>query len=232
MLPRGGSTVNLVFAVVRANLDRAAGWGLIAAGGAAVVIGWSQVSFAGDAVNQVSYLITGGLAGLVLVFVGIFVLLSADLTDQERALAGPAGATTSRRRHAYAVAAAAAAAAVLVGLGWQVASTASDGSSTIPGALLATAGVVLLAATVGMGLARWSGRLRAGADVQESSVGPGSATADTVIVAPGLTRFHQPGCLAVAATDGQPVPLASVPADLQPCGICHALVATPLEVAR
>lgn len=224
-----------IVAVVRANLDRATGWGFVAAGGVAVTVGWVGASGGAGAVAQVSYLISGGLIGLLLLAAGVFVLLSADLADRERLLHGQASRTSSRRPPRRAVISATGFGAVLVGLGWAQASTASDGSSALPWALLGTAGVVLAAAVAAATLAGWSRRLQ---NEQVTDLGDPATDLvgfddDRVVVATGLTRFHHRGCFAVAGgNDGREVPRDSVPSELRPCGICHAVVAGPREARR
>jgi uncharacterized membrane protein YidH (DUF202 family) len=208
--------------VVRANIDRLAGWMLIAAGGISVVVGWVQVSAATGPGAQLSYLVSGGFIGLLLMLAGVSALLTADLADRQRRLERRSSPLASRRRHGPVVIRAGVLAAALLALGWNGASSASDGSSALPGTLLAAVGVVLAAAAVSTNIARWSRRLDGAIDVRESGVLAGAVDDDAaVIVAPGLTRFHRRRCLALAGVDGRAVGRNSVGPGLRPCGICH-----------
>ena len=42
------------------------------------------------------------------------------------------------------------------------------------------------------------------------------------LIAPGLTRFHLPGCPAVQGIEARPVDLRSIPSALEPCDLCEA----------
>jgi len=196
---------------------------LIAAGGISVVVGWVQVSGATGPGAQVSYLVSGGFTGLLLMLAGVSALLTADLADRERLFEGRSSAVPSRRRHGPVVIGAGVLAAVLVALGWNGASTVSDGSSALPGALLAAVGVGLAAAAVWTNVAGWSRRIDGATDLRES--GPSAVAADddtSVIVAPGLTRFHRRGCLALVGVDEtEAVGRSTVRPGVRPCGICH-----------
>jgi hypothetical protein len=214
--------VNPIVAVVRANIDRVAGWMLIAAGAISIVVGWVQVSGATGPGAQVSYLVSGGFTGLLLGLAGASALLTAGLADRESLVEGRSSAVPSRRRRGPVVIAAGVLAAVLVALGWNGASTASDGSSALPGALLAAVGVALAAAVVSTNIAGWSRRLDGATDVRESAARDLTADDDaSVIVAPGLTRFHRRGCLALVGVDGRAVGRKSLGPGMRPCGICH-----------
>src|SRR3954453_358990 len=89
----GGLIVNPIVAVVRANIDRVAGWMLLAAGGISVVAGWVQVSAATGPGAQVSYLVSGGFTGLLLGLAGGSALLTGAPADRGRPPGGgaPAG---------------------------------------------------------------------------------------------------------------------------------------------
>jgi hypothetical protein len=201
---------------------------LIAAGAISVVVGWIQVSAASGPGAQVSYLVSGGFTGLLLGLAGASALLTADLVDRERLVEG----RSSTRRHGPVVIGAGVLAAVLVALGWSGASAASDGSSALPGALLAAVGVTLAAAAVATNIAGWSRRLDGATDILESAAGALAADDDaSVIMAPGLTRFHRRGCLALVGVDGRLVGRNSVDSSLRPCGICHSgLPASEVDV--
>lgn len=71
---------------VRANLDRVVGWGLIAGGAVALLVGWLGASRTPLPSEQIPYIVSGGLGGLILVGVGTTLLISADLSDEWRKL--------------------------------------------------------------------------------------------------------------------------------------------------
>jgi hypothetical protein len=72
--------------VLRALADRLTAYVAIALGLVALLIGYLGVRGTAYVVEQVPYLISGGLLGLFLLGLGAVLLLSADLRDQWRAL--------------------------------------------------------------------------------------------------------------------------------------------------
>jgi hypothetical protein len=73
-----------LMALVRANPDRVTAVGLVIVGAVAVVLGWIGVSGTGLAAEQIPYLVSGGIGGLLLVVVGCTAWVSADLQDEWR----------------------------------------------------------------------------------------------------------------------------------------------------
>jgi hypothetical protein len=71
---------------VRAQWDRVAAVAAVAGGGLALLLGWLGISDALYPGQQIPYVISGGLLGLVCVAVGIALWLSADLRDEWRKL--------------------------------------------------------------------------------------------------------------------------------------------------
>ena len=71
---------------VRANLDRVVGWSLISGGAVALLLGWLGASGTPLPSEQIPYIISGALGGLILVGVGTTLLISADLSDEWRKL--------------------------------------------------------------------------------------------------------------------------------------------------
>jgi hypothetical protein len=71
---------------IRAQADRVGAVTLVVAGAVSLLIGYSQVSKALLITEQVPYVMSAGLFGLVLVGVGSVLWLSADLRDEWRAL--------------------------------------------------------------------------------------------------------------------------------------------------
>jgi hypothetical protein len=71
---------------LRAEWDRVAGYGFILAGAVALVFGFIGVRTAADVIDEISYLVTGGIGAIFLLGVGATLLLSADLHDDFRKL--------------------------------------------------------------------------------------------------------------------------------------------------
>jgi hypothetical protein len=70
----------------RGQWDRVLGWVLIAAGGLALVLGWSAVADEALTSKQIPLLLSGGLGGLFLLGLGGMLCVSADLRDEWRVL--------------------------------------------------------------------------------------------------------------------------------------------------
>jgi hypothetical protein len=71
---------------LRLQWDRVLAWAAVGVGILAIVIGWFGVSRSAYPADQLPYIISGGIGGMVLVGVGATVLLSADLRDEWRKL--------------------------------------------------------------------------------------------------------------------------------------------------
>jgi hypothetical protein len=72
--------------IIKSLGDRVLGWICIGLGGLALLLGFIGVHNTAYVVEQLPYVISGGLGGLFLLGVGTMLLLSADLRDQWRAL--------------------------------------------------------------------------------------------------------------------------------------------------
>jgi hypothetical protein len=70
--------------LLRLNGDRVLAVALVVLGVVVLVIGWFGISGKALAVQQLPYLISGGLGGVVLVAVGCTLAISADLQDEWR----------------------------------------------------------------------------------------------------------------------------------------------------
>lgn len=71
---------------LRAEWDRVAGYAFVLAGAVALVFGFVGVRTAADVIDEISYLVTGGIGAIFLLGVGATLLLSADLHDDFRKL--------------------------------------------------------------------------------------------------------------------------------------------------
>jgi hypothetical protein len=78
--------VNDLTRFLRAEWDRLAGYACLLAGAVALVFGFAGVRNAADVVDEISYLVTGGIGAVFLLGVGATLLLSADLHDDFRKL--------------------------------------------------------------------------------------------------------------------------------------------------
>jgi hypothetical protein len=72
--------------LLRTNTDRAVAAALVFLGGVLLVLGWIGVSGHALAPEQIPYLISGGLGGVMLGAIGCTVWVSADLQDEWRRL--------------------------------------------------------------------------------------------------------------------------------------------------
>ena len=247
----GGSDSKRLMGAVRAQRTRALGIGFLSAGAVCVAAGWVSVSGASTTWEQLSYLISGGLGGLLCLGVGVTLLLSAGLRDEQRKLAELAGLTAevgvfapprSRRLPAAAVAVAA------VGLlaGWNQAAMASDQDGAVPGLTIGLAALVLAALSFAVHLVtlrqavqvekvavlsplaqRYGIGFRPAAvldltEARRAAVPVETLPAGRVLVAPGLTRFHRPGCPTLAEVRPTPVDRKAVDPSLRPCQLCGA----------
>jgi hypothetical protein len=72
--------------MLRSQGDRVAGWILVVLGAVAVVLAFLGVADSAYMSDQLAYIASGGLGGLILVAVGVGLLISADLHDEWRKL--------------------------------------------------------------------------------------------------------------------------------------------------
>src|SRR5205807_2531048 len=82
----GSAAVSDVGRVLRAEWDRVAGYGSVAAGVVLLVAGFVGVRTSADVIDEISYLVTGGIGSIFLLGVGATMLLSAHLHDDFRKL--------------------------------------------------------------------------------------------------------------------------------------------------
>jgi hypothetical protein len=73
-------------ALVKSQWDRATALGLAGAGLLCLLLGWVGVSGTDYVTEQIPYLVSGGLLGLVLILAGGSLWVSADLRDEWRKL--------------------------------------------------------------------------------------------------------------------------------------------------
>ena len=137
-----------------AQRQRAVGFALIGAGATAVAVGWVSVSGASTPQEQLSYLVSAGLSGLLCLGIGLTLLLDAGLRDAARMVAeladvSPLSACPPQTENGFAgggivpIVVAGGVAAVLVGLGWNQAAGAPDEGSAVPGLTIGLAGLLV-----------------------------------------------------------------------------------------
>jgi hypothetical protein len=66
----------------RLHWDRIVAWGLVIGGAVAVYAGWSGVAGTAFPAEQMPYLVSGGIAGGLLIVLGGALLVSADMRDE------------------------------------------------------------------------------------------------------------------------------------------------------
>ncbi|HET9770871.1 MAG TPA: hypothetical protein VFS16_08280 [Acidimicrobiia bacterium] len=71
---------------LRSEWDRAAGYACLLGGLVALVVGIDGVRYSADIVDEISYLVSGGIGAMFLLGAGATLLLSADLQDDFRKL--------------------------------------------------------------------------------------------------------------------------------------------------
>jgi hypothetical protein len=139
-------------------------------------------------------------------------------------------------------------AVALVAAGWNTASLASDHAGAVPGVILGAAGLLLVAGVSAGSLVRLRAHLQAAkatvlpavavrwpdrrgllaaasnrkvVDVAGLEAAAAPAARGEVLVAPGLTRYHQPGCPTLAELTPTAVPISEADPGLRPCRICE-----------
>lgn len=205
--------------LVRTNMDRVTGCACIGAGAVALALGWRGTAWAGDTADQASFIVSGGLLGMLLLGVGVTLWLTADLDDLARQAGNSTGFAGRRLVHG-----AWAGAAFLLVLGWFQASNADDGAGAWPGALMAVGGLVAAGVVTVVTLAAWSRTTRPETvpTVGRAPGGDGDERPAVLLVAVGLTRYHRPGCRTLAELQTQPVPPDQLDPSLRACQICQA----------
>ena len=234
---------------LRTQWDWVVGSTLIGVAAVVLVVTWVGVSGSRYVSDELSYIASGGLGGLVLLGLGAVLVTTAGLADEWRKLnrvedalpfAGPDERTDPaalvRRARVVAAGGMLVAVAFLVPAWVKI----SGNAQVKPGLGALTWGVVglviggLIAGLATMGVQRriqrrkrglfgaWALALDAGADADAGRDAAPVADAGSVLVADELTRFHRPGCPAVTGVATRRVDRRAIPADLEPCELCEA----------
>jgi hypothetical protein len=193
--------------------------------------------------DQLSYLVSGGLGGLLSLAAGSTLVITAGLSDEWRKLdrvadalpvpddvPEPSAAVLVRRGRLLAGVGMLVAVVLLV-VAWARASGEADPGRSLDAVGIGVVGLIiggLMTALATLGLKR---RLQ----LRKSrlfSPWVEAETAETIeippvpdgraLVAHELTRYHAPGCPAVKGVATREVDLADLPPALEPCDLCHA----------
>ncbi len=231
---------------LRTGWDWLAGYALLGVGAVLVVVTWVEVSGSRFVSDELAAIASGGLGALVLLGFGSVLIVTAGLADEwrklnrlEEALPFPiAGepvdpAALVRRPRMVAAAGLLLAVAFLVPAWWRISGTAQvkPGLGALAWAVVGLVAGGLIAALAIMGVQRriqgrkrrlfvpWVLALDSGAAPAAAVPVAGSGT---VLVAAELTRFHRPGCPAVAGVAARAVDRRAVASDLEACELCEA----------
>jgi len=236
--------------VARAEWDRAAGYALIAAGLACLVAGYLGVAGSAFIAEELTYTISGGLGGLVLLGAGGTLLLIADLHDEWRKLdrieaaihRAPTPSAGSRSveigRAVTGAGAGFLAAAIVVIVAWNRAGGVADPKPALEDLSLALVGLMVAGAS-SVGATLW---LKQTVKRRQSQLlapwelaglvqrvqgwpatnGAAAPASGPLVTARGLSRYHREGCAAVQGLATRVVAPDRVPRGLEPCLLCDA----------
>jgi len=230
--------------------DWIAGYALLGIAGVLLIVTAAAVSGSRFISDQLSYIVSGGLGGLILLGLGAVLLVTAGLSDEwrkldriEAALRSPTTETAAptdasalvRGARTVATLGMVVAVAFLVPA-WFTVSGHADPKPGLGAATWAVVGLViggLVAALATMRVQRriqarkrrlfgpWAQAIAEHSDAGVTELRPHTVDGG-VLIAPGLTRFHLPGCPAVQGIEARPVDLRSIPSALEPCDLCEA----------
>jgi hypothetical protein len=233
---------------LRAERDRAAGAVLVALGALALLIAYLGVRNSPYIVDEMSYVVSGGLGGLFLLGTGATVLISAGLRDEWRKLDRLEEVThrhadqvpDAPRTSAVASAAGLVIAGVVLAVAWGRAASVASAKAAFDATALGVAGLIGAAVVVGAGtlwfkrivrlrqtwiLAPW---LVADVVRRIDDQGPVPAAAqpagdasEVVMVAAELSRFHRPDCPMLAGVPATPIARGRLSSGAAPCDLCE-----------
>lgn len=224
---------------LRAQWDWVVGFILMGWGAVVVVVSTIAVSGSRYASDQLSYMVSGGLGGLLLLGAGSTLVITAGLSDEWRKLDRLEDALPYAkipvpsvrvlvRRGRLIAGAGMLIAAIFLAIAWSRASGEADPE---PGLQALGTGVIglligsLLAAFATLGLKRRiqlrKNRLFAPWLVDKPVAAPSPTRNGRVLVATGLTRYHHFGCPAITGLDTREVSRSQIPKELEPCELCE-----------
>jgi len=226
------------------------GSGLMGIAAVVLLSTWVSVSGSRFISDQLSYIASGGLGGLVLLGLGAVLIITAGLSDEWRKLnrvedALPFPITEERTEAPVLVRRA----RIVAGLGlllsvaflvpaWVRISGNADPKPGLGALTWAVVGLVLGGLVAALATLRVQRRIQgrkrrlfapwalAAAGPAATAAASAPAVADEaggqVLIAPELTRFHRPGCPAVTGLATRRVDRRAIPTALEPCDLCEA----------
>ena len=223
---------------IRAEWDRVLGAVAVAAAFIWLLIGYRGLADSLYPPAQVAYLISTGLASLGCLFVGLTVLLVADLRDEDhkvrrirRALGSPDERIDALLRHPGIVVVLLGTTMVVLGLGWVRAANALDVDRAMEGLDIAVVGLggmflVLVGSTVSVRrrLVRRASQMLAalpGVAVRSEPIRP-TTNVEGFWTVKGLQRYHRASCPTLTWARGERQPVAGTAQGLEPCLLCEA----------
>jgi len=233
---------------LKTEWDWIAGYGLIGVAAVVLLSTWISVSGSRFISDQLSYIASGGLGGLVLLGLGAVLVVTAGLSDEWRKLnrledalpfpvAEPRTEAPALVRRARIVAAVGMVMAVAFLVpAWVRISGNADPKPGLGALTWAIVGLViggLIAALATLRVQRRiQGRKRGlfapwavavtGPATVPTAVAVEEPVAGDVLVAAELSRFHLPGCPAVRGVATRQLDRREIPPSLEPCDLCEA----------
>lgn len=231
---------------LRAECDRIVGWVLVVIAFGWLLLGYHRIADSLYAVDQIAYLISTGVAALLLLFSGAGIVLLADWKDSVHKLSriaslrvgsppsGDVSATRVVRAATLGPAVVLLLGVAAVALGWAWAADALRVERALDGLVLAGAGaavvvVVLAAVAIRLRLTlrrRMNAVLSGMVTVDRQPVAAGAGFSEVspseLWTADGLVRFHRASCPALLGVLAGRRPVRPTDAALEPCLICEA----------
>jgi MFS family permease len=232
---------------LRTRWDWILGYSLLAVAAVVLVSTWISVSGSHYVSDQLSYIASGGLGGLVLLGLGAVLIVTAGLSDEWRKLnrledALPFPVTEPRldaadlvRRGRIVAALGMALAVAFLVPAWYRISGKTDPKVGLGALTWAVIGLIIGALIAALATLRVQRRIQGrkrrlfapwALAVGEGREAPAPDVADEVgsevLVAAGLSRFHLPGCPAVRGLATRRVDRRDIPSELEPCDLCEA----------
>jgi hypothetical protein len=231
---------------LKTEWDWIVGYGLIVVAAVVLLSTWISVSGSRFISDQLSYIVSGGLGGLVLLGLGAVLVVTAGLSDEWRKLnrledALPFPATEPRTDAAALVRRSRIVAALGMLLvvaflvpAWVRISGDADPKPGLGALTWAVVGLVIGGLVAALATLRVQRRIQGrkrrlfapwALAATEPVTAPTAVAGDEpgqVLVAAELSRFHRPGCPAVRGVATRRIDRREIPGALEPCDLCEA----------